>query len=281
MSATFNPGLFDSNFIPLVSELGIFGAFRDGSIWNLVKISTEGALKFGTIYTTGISSNANDRCLLIGGNFHVIRDGKIIQVVNILTKEAISEAYSLPYVTSSPRDVIAYAPRNNQLIISSDSSVKLIDLKFLKEPIRTTKKITTTTQPMKTPDSTTTTTRQPIRIQDTTAKKVEYDEYEEETTSNSFLVSERINDQSETSNVIWSDRIGQLAGDISKLESARDQINLIENVSKQVLDNMPPDQKEDINQVKFLKILKNMIFLGPCCSSVHLRTITIFPHEHF
>ena len=247
--------MFDSNFIPLNSEIGVFGAFRDDSIWNLVKISTEGALKFGTIYTTGISSNANDRCLLIGGNFHVIRDGKIIEVVNILTKKVITEAYSLPYVTSSPRDIIAYAPRNNQLIISSDSSVKLIDLKFLNEPIRTTKKITTTTEPIKMPDATTTTTRQPIRIQDTTStnKKVEYDEYEEETTSNSFLVSERINDQSETANVIWSDVIGQLAGDISKLESARDQINLIENVSKQVLDNMPPDQKQDINQVKISK----------------------------
>ena len=235
--------------------MGIFGAFRDDSIWNLVKISTEGALKFGTIYTTGVSSNANDRCILIGGNFHVIRDGKIIQVVNILSKEVISEAYSLPYVTSSPRDVIAYAPRNNQLIISSDSSVKLIDLKFLNEPIRTTKKVTTTTEPIKMSDETTTTTRQPIKIQDTTManKKDEYDEYEEETTSNSFLISERINDQSETSNVIWSNVIGQLAGDISKLESARDQINLIENVSKQVLDNMPPDQKADINQVKYSK----------------------------
>ena len=104
-------------------------------------------------------------------------------------------------------------------------------------------------------DETTTTTKQPIKIQDTTAtnKKNEYDEYEEETTSNSFLISERINDQSETSNVIWSNVIGQLAGDISKLESARDQINLIENVSKQVLDNMPPDQKADINQVKYSK----------------------------
>ena len=235
--------------------MGIFGAFRDDSIWNLVKISTEGALKFGTIYTTGVSSNANDRCILIGGNFHVIRDGKIIQVVNILSKEVISEAYSLPYVTSSPRDVIAYAPRNNQLIISSDSSVKLIDLKFLNEPIRTTKKVTTTTEPIKMSDETTTTTRQPIKIQDTTManKKDEYDEYEEETTSNSFLISERINDQSETSNVIWSNVIGQLAGDISKLESARDQIDLIENVSKQVLDNMPPDQKADINQVIYSK----------------------------
>ena len=236
--------------------MGIFGAFRDDSIWNLVKISTEGALKFGTIYTTGVSSNANDRCLLIGGNFHVIRDGKIIEVVNILSKEVITEAYSLPNVTSSPRDVIAYAPRNNQLIISSDSSVKLIDLKFLNEPIRTTKKVTTTTEPIKMSDETTTTTRQPIKIQDTTAtnKKDEYDEYEEETTSNSFLISERINpDQSETSNVIWSNVIGQLAGDISKLESARDQINLIENVSKQVLDNMPQDQKADINQVNYSK----------------------------
>ena len=232
--------------------MGIFGAFRDDSIWNLVKISTEGALKFGTIYTTGVSSNANDRCLLIGGNFHVIRDGKIIQVVNIISKEVITEAYSLPYVTSSPRDIIAYAPRNNQLIISSDSSVKLIDLKFLNGPIRTTKKVTTTTEPIKMSDLTTTTTRQPIKIQDTTAKKDEYDEYEEETTSNSFLISERINDQSETANVIWSNVIGQLAGDISKLESARDQINLIENVSKQVLDNMPPDQKQDINQVNLL-----------------------------
>jgi len=104
-------------------------------------------------------------------------------------------------------------------------------------------------------DETTTTTRQPIKIQDTTManKKDEYDEYEEETTSNSFLISERINDQSETSNVIWSNVIGQLAGDISKLESARDQIDLIENVSKQVLDNMPPDQKADINQVIYSK----------------------------
>ena len=112
------------------------------------------------------------------------------------------------------------------------------------------------------PDATTTTTRQPIRIQDTTStnKKVEYDEYEEETTSNSFLVSERINDQSETANVIWSDVIGQLAGDISKLESARDQINLIENVSKQVLENMPPDQKQDINQVKFQKKIQKKKF---------------------
>ena len=142
-----NSGLFAPLLDLSTSEAGVFGCYREEDTFKILNIdASTRALKIKEEHAIRrpknvVGSAGRDQTIIIGNNFYVIRDGKFILGVNLISKSTFDMkdgAIQIPELLHGPGTFVSYNPGQQSIQQSSAELISQVFLAFQRQRATTT-----------------------------------------------------------------------------------------------------------------------------------------------